>query len=337
MECSFDIALAFCPSDVGSACRLLNWIGELGTPKSADAVLIPSVNCSLRDIWSVYREAVSRFEDVRVDVCELPDAPWPVGPNRMFDWAGRVIRRPFLWLEPDCVPLHGKWLEELDEEFRRCGKPVLADWYDAEHSSGIAIYTPAEARALAAIGDQRQAWDSREPEFFRSISARSAKIQHIWGQKDCPPTFTTFRTGKPGSATIGLVRPGAALFHRCKDGSLMKLLRPGYDARRRTRQGMKDQAFIQLGRYGDIINLLPVWRDMHAHGIRPNVVVSEQFADVFDGVRYVQPIPVKCGPYDLQEGIRLARERFKDPIVTQVYGTGLPTPQTTEHFNMEPW
>ncbi len=52
-------------------------------------------------------------------------------------------------------------------------------------------------------------------------------------------------------------------------------------------------SFIQLGRYGDLILLLPAFLEIFRRtGLKPNVVVSEEYASVLDGVSYVTPHPL---------------------------------------------
>ncbi len=52
-------------------------------------------------------------------------------------------------------------------------------------------------------------------------------------------------------------------------------------------------SFIQLGRYGDIILLLPAFLEVFKRtGFKPNVVVSEEYASVLEGVSYVTPHPL---------------------------------------------
>jgi len=52
-------------------------------------------------------------------------------------------------------------------------------------------------------------------------------------------------------------------------------------------------SFIQLGRTGDIILLCPAFLEIYKRtGLNPNVVVSEEYSDVLDGVSYVTPYPM---------------------------------------------
>ena len=48
------------------------------------------------------------------------------------------------------------------------------------------------------------------------------------------------------------------------------------------------KAFVILGRFGDIVAVLPAFRHIHeTTGKKPRVVTSQQFGDIFDGVSYV--------------------------------------------------
>ena len=64
-------------------------------------------------------------------------------------------------------------------------------------------------------------------------------------------------------------------------------------------------AFVQLGRYGDIIQMLPAFKALSdKHGKRPLVVVSREYSAVFDGVSYVEPWIV---PMTWPDGVQAAR------------------------------
>lgn len=73
------------------------------------------------------------------------------GPNAMWTQTAREMCRlqkgPWLWLEPDAVPLRSDWLEALDAEYRRCGKPFMGGKAPkGERMSGVAIYHQNTAR-----------------------------------------------------------------------------------------------------------------------------------------------------------------------------------------------
>ncbi len=100
--------------------------------------------------------------------------------------------------------------------------------------------------------------------------------------------------------------------------------------------------YLQLGRGGDVLNILPLcWRDYTATGKRPAVVVSQPYASIFDGTGYVDCIPVSnrfedvLGAWPLAE--KAAKERNARLVCTQIYGEGLATAETCSSFMRESW
>lgn len=79
--------------------------------------------------------------------------------------------------------------------------------------------------------------------------------------------------------------------------------------------------FVQLGKTGDLINMLPV---AHHHfkttGERPYIMVARDFASVLDGVSYVKPYPVDLTVHELNKAMALASQTFSKVIKTQIYG-----------------
>lgn len=72
---------------------------------------------------------------------------------------------------------------------------------------------------------------------------------------------------------------------------------------------MKDKYIVCLGRYGDIINALPIAMDEYRKtGVSPKFVVSKEFWSILDGCRYVRPVVWDIRYSDLQSAIdRLRR------------------------------
>lgn len=53
---------------------------------------------------------------------------------------------------------------------------------------------------------------------------------------------------------------------------------------------MKKPTILQLGRYGDVINVLPIARRHYLNtGEKPWFVIAKEFADILEGVTYVDP------------------------------------------------
>jgi len=81
------------------------------------------------------------------------------------------------------------------------------------------------------------------------------------------------------------------------------------------------RTYLNLGRYGDIISFLPVlFNDFKENGEKPKLVVSDDYADILDGVSYVEPVVYK-GPFeDISGALRFAKGLGSDVIASQVVG-----------------
>lgn len=77
--------------------------------------------------------------------------------------------------------------------------------------------------------------------------------------------------------------------------------------------------FIQLGRYGDLIQLLPAWYSIFQRTqAEPIVMVSTDYADLFDGVSYIQPFPIHGHWFTQVPFARdLAKQHFGGAIIPQ--------------------
>jgi len=78
----------------------------------------------------------------------------------------------------------------------------------------------------------------------------------------------------------------------------------------------KPPVFCVLGRFGDVIQLLPAFKAvLDRTGFKPVVVVSREYSSVLEGVSYVEPYVLSVGWYD---GIPIARK-----IMQEVFGGGI--------------
>ncbi len=101
---------------------------------------------------------------------------------------------------------------------------------------------------------------------------------------------------------------------------------------------MNRRCFVQLGRVGDILNVLPLaklYRD--ETGIIPLFMVAVEFAGVLEGVSYVQPVHY-YGPWEcIHLAVFQARKLTADVVVCQIHGRGLVSPRVTSSFAREAW
>lgn len=83
-----------------------------------------------------------------------------------------------------------------------------------------------------------------------------------------------------------------------------------------------DPCFIQLGRFGDIILLLPAFQEIYRRtGVKPVVMVSNEYYSVFEGVSYVTPLGVPFHWYNgMPQARQLANDLFLEHTVLQCHG-----------------
>ncbi len=209
--------LPYYAGDRDLAQKLVDWIRELGDAPSLylirDARAAPLNTNGL----TVVREIV-----VKDDAWDK----WPESPNWMVGKAGRdIVDEPWLWIEPDAVPMVKGWFQALEAEWTRArenGKWFVGDRVDVEnvplHMSGVGIYPPnvIEHAGLMLISHEI-AWDVQAagqiiPKFYES-----RLIVHNWKHEP-------FKN--QGEVDNLLAQhPDCVLFHADKSGSLIDLLR----------------------------------------------------------------------------------------------------------------
>jgi len=98
-----------------------------------------------------------------------------------------------------------------------------------------------------------------------------------------------------------------------------------------------DVCLVELGRLGDIINILPIALHISRTRGKPFVMVSNEFFKLFDGISYATPYPVNLPFHDLAQGMKLASEKFGNVIQCQIYGANYKQEMLTSNFNKESW
>src|SRR5690242_7277550 len=96
-------------------------------------------------------------------------------------------------------------------------------------------------------------------------------------------------------------------------------LRPGHH-QTEDHRATTMKAWIQLGRSGDIMSILPLlWKDAQ-DGKRWSLMVASEYASVLDGVSYVDPIIFDGPHYDIGGAVKQAEEQGLEWFSTQVNG-----------------
>lgn len=335
------VVFAFCAADAEDALRLMRWIAELGNCRAHEAWLAADPAAEWALALSVLEEARKAFRSAEMQCPDAARSGWPEAANDMFLFAARQMEKrgePFLWCEPDCVPTQPGWLDRLEQEYARLGKPFMGALVKGSRPDqpalslgGCAVYPPDAASRLERFCLGPLAWDVASAAEVLPCAADTPLIQWFWGERDWPPTFVLRRHAhSPRNALeVSMIRPDAVLFHRNKDGSLIRLLRermfPG------TAPNSAD--VVSLRRAGDIIVLLPLLRhaaETHRRAIR--LVVHREFVPLLDGVSYAEAVPWDG---DWEDPLAAARQfRARN---AQVFGRGLQPDMARGNFAKLAW
>lgn len=125
---------------------------------------------------------------------------------------------PFIWLEPDSIPLKKGWTVALEFEYKKLGKHImLSSDSNPPHDivGGIGVYGGL-ARKLIPIGIKRDGWDGWTIKHIKPLVAFTPLIQHTYGKYEkgiCSEHLF------PRDRRI--IRSNAVIFHRDKRQGLI--------------------------------------------------------------------------------------------------------------------
>lgn len=98
-----------------------------------------------------------------------------------------------------------------------------------------------------------------------------------------------------------------------------------------------NRVLVQLGRFGDILNILPAVYEAHRNGRRVKMVVAEEFAHLLAGVSYCEPVVFNGDYSDLDDAVRFASRLEGPTVVSQIYGRQLDHRRITESYMRDSW
>lgn len=244
----FVCVLPFCAADEHRFRQLLEWIAELGQVQAEALVVAPrSWNPSAApETEALVKRAFANYWIVRTPF-DLPKEGWPTGTCWSFLKAAHHCRQMQwdFWLnEPDCIPLKPGWFEAIRAEYRACGKPYMGfiepgtgDY--PRHLTGNAAYHHSVFHHFRAdkLG---VAWDIAMADVLTPLAHPTRLFHQEFGPLDHPPVFHTVDD-------LRRIPPEAVVFHRNKDGSLIRVLREQREMAKSGRQESRKTGEQEVG------------------------------------------------------------------------------------------
>lgn len=226
------IVLPYCKADAQQMLRLLRWIKALGGTEQFHALLVRDAEQDTPTRVAMVDAAKECFASVASIPVPIPaGTQWPMGCNMKWRAAAmhvlRAYKEPFFWVEPDCVPLRSTWAQDIAENYRTQPRKFMGPFVRQETQPAlpkvsmpaVAVYSNDAITILGRFCGARQSLDMVAADEIIPRATETSLIQHFWGKAyDQPPTFEN-------EGALLKLQMGAVLFHRCKDGSLINLLR----------------------------------------------------------------------------------------------------------------
>lgn len=250
------VVIPFCNKDAQQAAKNLDWMRELDGKLNHPCLLACPESTDERSgteqnwIDRMRAAAEQVFSSVHLFTYpESSETTWPAGANWAWQSVARYIpmvteskgnsspfpkiypaNEPWLWLEADAIPTKPKWLDALIAEYQHGGKLFMGHIVkEMGHMNGVGIYPNHVSHfAVKPLQCVHAAWDvvMREEAIEVTHNANHL-IQHCW----CLVNNVPNHRGDGPVASFrdvghmqGILEPGAVLFHRCKDGSLIDCL-----------------------------------------------------------------------------------------------------------------
>lgn len=226
------LVLPFYSGDVWLLEKNIKWMRELDEKLAFDCLIAFDTQTDPGPIPELAKALFRSVDTFRYK--RLPRNDWPIPQNHLFAslaWHMPKRRRPWLLLETDAVPIRAKWLSDIATCHAEGRKPFTGHWSETNHVfNGTGVYPPdvvrfspkmMEATMIEDPKGKQSPWDvygSKEIE--RHLNKANHLFQHCWNddKTGMPYTFPTY------DAVKAVVRKGVAVFHRCKDASLVMRL-----------------------------------------------------------------------------------------------------------------
>lgn len=338
-------AFPFHSGDAALLDDLLTWIEQMGGCKGHKALLVADGAVQWSTVLALKEKAEKSFDSVDVTTNRVPMVGWIPGSNSLWTAAAEWFKakcEPFWFNEPDCIPLKAGWLTDIESEYRSCGKPFMGaiikdnrPFETGEYLEGNSVYPANAWDIIGPTINGKESWTNSSKAAVVPQAFNSPMVCHIWGLPDAAPTFVEKRPeNSVNTFELSFLRPEWRVFHRSKDGSLLKLLRKRvglYPAKEPVDESWAD--FVSLRRAGDIIALLPILKIIsERNGRAVKLVVHSAFMPLLEGVSYVHGIEWK-GDW---ESPLLAAAKFQ-AVNLQVFGKGVMPNTQRSNFAIQAW
>jgi len=184
------VAISYYDGDLAQMRRWASHVAKLGSYKAHKLILAPVRGVSTEGIKDTLQGV---FGEIIIENCTHVQSGWPLSCNLAFEqvcWlVSMKLKEPFLWMEPDAIPLTPDWIDKIAAAYASCGKPFMGDFVGingimpngVDHMSGVAVYHwDLHRLAPSLFNNEFTAWDIASAGNVVPQMARTDLIQHDW-------------------------------------------------------------------------------------------------------------------------------------------------------------
>lgn len=234
------VVLPFYEKDGWLTAKFLQWAQILEPTAPFDCLLAYDREVSPGTLAKVALEAGRYFASVNHFRYDPPASrSWPQGNNHAFQRTCWHIyqkhKRPFLWLESDTCPIHAGWVRQIADEYDRGGKPMMGNIVAGMgHMNGVGVY-PGNMVELCpdTMLVSNTPWDIvMKNKTIAKTHPANHVIMHVWELDKAGNPLNSSPAGGRGllptfpdcQSAAKVLDLNAALYHRCKDGTVIDRL-----------------------------------------------------------------------------------------------------------------
>jgi hypothetical protein len=216
------VAISYHDGDLPLMRRWANHVCQLGLYKNHKLVLVPIRKSTTEGVIDPLKAC---FGEVIIEPCDHAHGGWPQSCNMAFESVGWLVsstlKQPFLWMEPDAIPLKASWVDDIENAYNAARKPFMGAFVEiadimpngVNHMSGVGVYHWDLHRLAPSIfNNEKTAWD---------IASASNVIHQMHDTKLIQHDWIPDKKWRRDVVTKECVNPLAVIYHPDKLGVLM--------------------------------------------------------------------------------------------------------------------
>lgn len=231
------VVIPFHKGDASLAAKNLRWWKKLDEKLDYQCLLSYDTETDPTEVKALAQGLFTNVHEFTYN--PPPTRKWPNASNWAFQHTAWHLHNTFqsiksslksdcwIWVESDAIAMRRGWLVDIELCHIKGGKPFTGHWnHHSKVWNGVSVYPANLVKSglmMHGMLCENNPWDvvaSHKDNIFQNLNVANHLFQHNWADPATDKAYS-FKTSQEAQS---VVRSGIALFHRCKDGSLIDCL-----------------------------------------------------------------------------------------------------------------